>query len=54
MVLCDGVLLASLPGVLPAAALDELVTRARELDMDEVRRNHLRSTGNEEETYERQ
>jgi thioredoxin 1 len=54
MVLRDGVLLASLPGVLPAAALDELVTRARELDMDEVRRNHLRSTGNEEETYERQ
>lgn len=38
MVLRDGVLLASQPGVLPAAALDELIARARALDMDEVRR----------------
>jgi thioredoxin 1 len=38
MVLRDGVLLASQPGVLPAAALDELIARARAIDMDEVRR----------------
>lgn len=38
MVLREGVLLASQPGVLPAAALDELIARARALDMDEVRR----------------
>ena len=38
MVLRDGVLLASEPGVLPAAALDELIARTRELDMDELRR----------------
>ncbi len=38
MVLRDGVLLASHPGVLPASAIDELIARARELDMDDVRR----------------
>jgi thioredoxin 1 len=38
MVLRDGVLLASEPGVLPASAIDELIARARELDMDDVRR----------------
>jgi thioredoxin 1 len=37
MVLRDGVLLASQPGVLPAAAIDGLIARARELDMDDVR-----------------
>lgn len=39
MVLRDGVLLAVQPGVIPAAALDELVRRVRALDMDEVRRS---------------
>ncbi len=38
MVLRDGVLLAAQPGMIPAAALDELVQKVRELDMDEVRR----------------
>ena len=38
MVLRDGVLLASQPGVLPAGAIDELIARARELDMADVRR----------------
>jgi len=38
MVLRDGVLLALQPGVIPAAALDELVERVRAIDMDEVRR----------------
>lgn len=38
MVLRDGVLLAAQSGVVPAAALDELVRKVRALDMDEVRR----------------
>jgi thioredoxin 1 len=38
VVIRDGVLLAAQPGALPAAALDELVNKAKELDMDEVRR----------------
>jgi thioredoxin 1 len=38
MVLRDGVLLASLPGAMTAAGLDELVQKVREIDMDEVRR----------------
>ena len=39
MLLRDGVLLFSQPGMLPAAALDEIVEKAKGLDMDEVRRN---------------
>lgn len=38
MVLRDGVLLAAQPGVVPGAALDELVREVRALDMNEVRR----------------
>jgi thioredoxin 1 len=34
----DGILLAARPGMLPAEALDELVRKVRELDMDDVRR----------------
>jgi thioredoxin 1 len=34
----DGILLAAQPGMIPAAALDELVRKVRELDMDDVRR----------------
>jgi thioredoxin 1 len=37
-VLRDGVLLALQPGMVPAAALDELVEKVRALDMDEVRK----------------
>ena len=33
----DGVLLFAQPGALPPAALDELIGKIRELDMDEVR-----------------
>ena len=39
VVLRDGVLLAAQPGMVPAAAIDELVRKVRALDMDEVRRN---------------
>ena len=37
-VLRDGLLLALQPGMLPAAAIDELVTKVRTLDMADVRR----------------
>ena len=33
----DGVLLFSQPGALPAAALEELITKIKDLDMDAVR-----------------
>lgn len=38
VVLRDGVVLAAQPGMIPAAALDELVRKALALDMNEVRR----------------
>jgi thioredoxin 1 len=38
MIFRDGILLFAQPGMLPAAALDEIVQRTRALDMDEVRR----------------
>jgi thioredoxin 1 len=34
----DGVVVYAEPGALPEAALEELISKARELDMDEVRR----------------
>jgi thioredoxin 1 len=37
-VMRDGVLLAAQPGVIPAAALDELIGKVRALDMDKVRK----------------
>ena len=33
----DGILVFSQPGALPSAALEELITAVRELDMDDVR-----------------
>jgi thioredoxin 1 len=37
MIIRDNVVLYAEPGALPAAALDELIAKAREVDMDEVR-----------------
>ena len=37
MVFRDGILVYAQPGALPAAALDDLITQARALDMDAVR-----------------
>ena len=37
MIIRDNVVLYAQPGALPAAALDELITKAREVVMDEVR-----------------
>lgn len=38
MVFRDGILLFAQPGVLPAAALEQLIGKVRTLDMDDVRR----------------
>ncbi|MCC6811664.1 MAG: thioredoxin [Deltaproteobacteria bacterium] len=45
MVFKEGVLVFSQPGVLPAAAMDELVERARKLDMNRVRAEIAASEG---------
>lgn len=37
MIFRDGILLYEQPGALPAAALEQLITKAQDLDMDEVR-----------------
>jgi len=37
MIIRDSVVLYAQPGALPEAALEELITKAREVDMDEVR-----------------
>ena len=37
MIIRDNIVLYAQPGALPAAALNQLITKARELDMDEVR-----------------
>src|SRR5579864_7766031 len=37
MLFRDGILLFAQPGMVPAQALDELIARARAIDMDEVR-----------------
>jgi thioredoxin 1 len=37
MVIRDKVVLYAQPGALPEAALEELITNAQDLDMDEVR-----------------
>jgi len=37
MIIRDGIVLYAQPGALPEAALEQLITKAAELDMDEVR-----------------
>ena len=37
MIIRDGIVLYAQPGALPEAALEELITKAGDLDMDEVR-----------------
>lgn len=43
MVFRDGILVFSQPGLLPAAALDELASKVRALDMNEIRRKVMPS-----------
>lgn len=47
MVVRDGIILYAQPGALPEAALDELITKARELNMDDVRRQIAESKADE-------
>ncbi|MFC0597960.1 thioredoxin [Streptomyces palmae] len=44
MIVRDGVVLYAQPGALPEQALEELITKAEELDMDEVRRRIAQQT----------
>ena len=48
MIFRDGVLLFSQPGMLPAEALAELVTKVKELDMDAVKADIARRKEEEE------
>jgi thioredoxin 1 len=48
MIFRDGVLLFSQPGMLPAEALAELVTKVKELDMTEVKAEVARRMAEEE------
>jgi thioredoxin len=45
MLIRDGVVLYAQPGALPEPALEQLITKARELDMDEVRAEIAKRTG---------
>ena len=45
MLIRDGVVLYAQPGALPEPALEQLITKARELDMDEVRAEIAERTG---------
>ena len=47
MIFRDGILLFNQPGALPAAALEELLSKVRSLDMDEVRREVEKRTAEE-------
>lgn len=48
----DGILLLSQPGVLPAAALDSVVTQLRALDMEEVRKKVAEAEAKHEQEHE--
>jgi thioredoxin 1 len=45
MVIRDGVIVYAQPGALPETALEQLIARARELDMDEVRASIAQRSG---------
>ena len=45
MVIRDGIVLYAQPGALPEPALEQLISKARELDMDEVRAALAERTG---------
>ena len=50
MVIRDNVILYSQPGALPEPALEELISKAREVDMDEVRASISAKTDSAEVT----
>ena len=50
MIIRDNIVLYAQPGALPEAALEELITKASELDMDEVRASMTPAAGAQEST----
>lgn len=44
MIFRDGIPVYAQPGALPAKQLDQLIQRARDLDMDDVRKQHVEHT----------
>jgi thioredoxin 1 len=48
MIIRDKVVLYAQPGALPEPALEQLITRAREIDMDQVRASLAASSGSAE------
>lgn len=50
MIARDGIVVYAEAGALPEPALEELISKARELDMDEVRRQIAQAKGAEAET----
>jgi thioredoxin 1 len=48
MIIRDNIVLYAQPGALPEAALEELITKASELDMDEVRASMAAPAGAQE------
>jgi thioredoxin 1 len=52
MVVRDGVVLYAQPGALPEASLEELIQKAREIDMDDVRRELAQQQAEQQSTQE--
>jgi thioredoxin 1 len=52
MVIRDNIVLYAQPGALPEQALEELITKARELDMDEVRASIAQDQHDHEHEHE--
>jgi thioredoxin 1 len=52
MIIRDNVVLYAQPGALPEPALEELITKARELDMDEVRASLAKDQAGDEDQGE--
>jgi thioredoxin 1 len=54
MIIRDNVVLYAQPGALPEQALEELITKAQELDMDEVRASLAKDQAGDEDQAEAQ
>lgn len=50
MIFRDGILIFSQPGALPASALDEIIDKVQELDMDDVRKQIAEETSKSNST----
>lgn len=50
MIFRDGILIFSQPGALPASALDEIIGKVQELDMDDIRKQIAEETSKSNST----